>query len=173
MDQHIQNSSAHIAPLNTPLDVFFQSFHGFDYDRELSPSQLFTQLQRFNGWRRHNPTEKAAWALYQSALEEEVKLWFGAEDDLGSWHSLCRALEIKPLPMTCAQGVKSVRGVFVNIIDLLEWARSDKKQIRVRMFPSLAELRDYTKRTGKIFHNKLGSDDNENVVLRHLLRFIF
>lgn len=64
--------------------------------------------------------------------------------------------------------------MFVNIIDLIAWARSGSTNDRVQRFSSLAKLRKYTKETKKVFHNNLDEgDDDGNVVLRHLLRFIF
>ena len=106
LDQHIQYSKAHITPPSTPLDEFFQSFAGFSYNPKLPPSESYAQLKRFCGWAQYDPEDKEAWEQYQSALEAEVKMWFGAEDDLGAWHSLCRAIGIEPLPATCKQAVK-------------------------------------------------------------------
>lgn len=106
LDQHIQYSSAHDIPPATPLDQFFRSFQSFEYDPKLTPSKSFFHLQSFYGWRKQDANDKSAWKRYQSALEEEVRLWFGEEDDLSSWHSLCRAIGIEPLPTTCAQGVR-------------------------------------------------------------------
>ncbi|KAJ5857282.1 hypothetical protein N7455_008176 [Penicillium solitum] len=174
LDQHIQYSKAHIAPPSTPLDEFFQSFAGFSYNPKLPPSESYAQLKRFYRWRQYDPEDKEAWGEYQSSLEAEVKMWFGAEDDLGAWHSLCRAIGIEPLPVTCKQAVNAVRGVFVNIVDLIAWARSGSTNNRVQRFSSLEKLRKYTKKTNKIFQNNLDEgDDDGNVVLRHLLRFIF
>jgi hypothetical protein len=66
-----------------------------------------------------------------------------------------------------------VRRTHVNIIDLIEWGRnSGNTKERVRTFRSVAELRAYTRETGKIFRNTLDQEDG-NVVLRHLLRNIF
>ncbi|KAJ5372465.1 hypothetical protein N7517_004471 [Penicillium concentricum] len=106
LEQHIQYSRAHIAAPRTPLDMFFQSFTGFMYNQALPPSDSYTQLKRFRRWGDNDPEDKRAWKQYQSALELEVKMWFGAEDDLGAWHSLCRAIGIEPLPVTCGQAVK-------------------------------------------------------------------
>ena len=106
LDQHIQHSKAHIAPTSTPLDKFFRSFPGFRYNPKLPPSESYAQLREFRGWGKEDPDEKKAWKRYQSALEAEVKMWFGAEDDLEAWHSLCRAIGIGPLPATCKQAVK-------------------------------------------------------------------
>ncbi|KAJ5131384.1 uncharacterized protein N7515_007423 [Penicillium bovifimosum] len=176
LDQHIKFSTIHNAPPPvTPLDRFFQSFRGFEYNTKSSPSKIFAQLSKRNGWKRDDENHKSAWKRYQSALQEEVAVWFGSENDLSSWHSLCRAIEIEPLPTTCAQGVKVVRGVYVNIVDLLEWARKGREGLGVRKFSSLKDLRAYTKKTRKIFSGdpSMERGGKNNVVLRHLLRFIF
>ncbi|EKV19310.1 hypothetical protein PDIG_03400 [Penicillium digitatum PHI26] len=106
LDQHIQYSKAHFTPPSTPLDQFFRSFVGFGYNPKLPPSESYAQLKNFCGWERGDAEDRTAWEEYQSALEAEVKTWFGVEDDLTAWHSLCRAIGIDPLPATCRQGVK-------------------------------------------------------------------
>jgi len=67
--------------------------------------------------------------------------------------------------------VQAVRRTNVNIVDLIEWGRSGRKE-KVETFRNVAELRAYTKETGKIFRNTL-KQQSGNVVLRHLLRKIF
>lgn len=49
-----------------------------------------------------------AWDQYQESLTQEFKLWFGAEEDIAAWHSLCRAVRIEPLPRTCLECKKVV-----------------------------------------------------------------
>lgn len=57
--------------------------------------------------------------------------------------------------------------------DLIEWGRGrGNTEERVQTFRKMAELRAYTKSTGKIFRNTFDQEDG-NVVLRHLLRRIF
>jgi hypothetical protein len=66
-----------------------------------------------------------------------------------------------------------VRRTHVNIVDLIEWGRNrGNTEERVQTFETVADLRDYSKRTGKIFRNTFHQDD-ANLVLRHLLRKIF
>ncbi|KAJ5458578.1 hypothetical protein N7475_009966, partial [Penicillium sp. IBT 31633x] len=164
-----------LIPISKNPELIFQrSFPLFRYDPTLSSSESFAQLKSFHGWGRNDPEERSAWGRYQSALVEEVELWYGAEDDLDSWHSLCRSLGIQPLPVTCGQGVRRTRGLFVNIIDLIEWARSENQNIPVRRFPNLQVLREYSRRTNRIFpSSSLDEYHGGNVVLRHLLRFIY
>ena len=88
---------------DTPLDQFFLSYPSFEYHRSLPPAESFNRLRRHQRWRRGNPESDEAWNQYQKALKEEFQLWYGAEDDLGAWHALCRAIRIKPLPATCEE----------------------------------------------------------------------
>lgn len=44
-----------------------------------------------------------AWNGYQDALQSELHIWYGAEDNLTAWHALCRAIGVERLPKTCDQ----------------------------------------------------------------------
>lgn len=112
LDSHIQDSKAHAGephnarPLThrsnpTPIDNFFAEYTSFRYDRNLSPSVSYTKLVNFYGWDSNDPEARTARREYQDALEDEVRLWFGSENDLASWHALCRAVGIEPLPQSC------------------------------------------------------------------------
>ncbi|KAI9728822.1 MAG: hypothetical protein M1834_007209 [Cirrosporium novae-zelandiae] len=161
---------------DTPLNRFFLSYPSFRYNRSLPPSESFNSLRRYKHWGRDDPKGEEAWNQYQNALKNEFQLWYGAEDDLGGWHALCRAIRIKPLPTTCEDCEKAVRHRHVNLIDLIEWGRkggeSGGKEVRV--FGNIAELSEYSKRTHKIFQNTLNEDkDDGGVILRHLLGRLF
>ncbi|PLN78639.1 hypothetical protein BDW42DRAFT_140643 [Aspergillus taichungensis] len=173
LNQHIQDSPAHSRQTPTPLNAFFLSFAGFNFDPSLPPAESYRRLQRYYDWDRDDPESKNAWNDYQSALAEEFSLWFGSEDDLSAWHSLCTAVNVSPLPTTCRGCQKAVRRLYVNIVDLIEWARRGREGDRVQRFDSLKDLRNYSRRTRKIFRNDLDESGNGNVVLRHLLRFLF
>ncbi|TGO46781.1 hypothetical protein BCON_0308g00110 [Botryotinia convoluta] len=101
LDQHFRDSHIHQQDIKTPLDVFFCSFPTFNYDRSLPPATSYASLQRHERWHRNSAMSDDAWAGYQLALESELRMWYGAEDDLTAWHALCRAIGIEPLPNTC------------------------------------------------------------------------
>jgi uncharacterized protein YlaI len=107
LEQHLRASRIHQqdteSPTETPLDVFFRSFPTFNYDPSLSPATSYGNLQRQEGWRRNRAASDDAWNRYQDALQRELHLWYGAENDLTAWHALCRAIGIDPLPKTCEQ----------------------------------------------------------------------
>ena len=108
LDQHLRDSPAHFQLPNSPLNRFFQSFDGFKFDPDLPPNESYSSLQRFYGWRKGDEDSAQAWDQYQESLTQEFKLWFGAEEDIAAWHSLCRAVRIEPLPRTCLECKKVV-----------------------------------------------------------------
>ena len=95
---------------DNPLDQFFHSFSKFPYDACIPPAtsyeNLWINLSRWHDWDGHQPGtwekyQQEVRARYEAALTREFNLWFGTEDDLKSWHALCKALGIIPLPLTC------------------------------------------------------------------------
>lgn len=103
LQQHLRDSPAHAETIATPLDSFFTSFPTFDYDPSLPPATSYSLLCEHEGWRHGDLASADAWDRYQDALEGELRMWFGAEDDLTAWHALCRAVGIHPLPETCGR----------------------------------------------------------------------
>ncbi|KFZ03503.1 hypothetical protein V502_10890, partial [Pseudogymnoascus sp. VKM F-4520 (FW-2644)] len=171
LENHLRDSPIHQQNTDTPLDVFFRTFPMFDYNPSLPPATSYTNLQKHEGWRRGNAASDNAWDRYQDALQDELQMWYGAENDLTAWHALCRAIGVEPLPETCEQCEHAVRKIHVNIVDLIEWGRSGREE-KVQTFRNVVELGAYTKETRKIFHNT-SDQEGGNVVLRHLLRKIF
>lgn len=125
-------------------------------------------------------------------MQEEVKVWFGSENDIHAWHHLCRAVGVQDPPATreqCEQACLStypckrreragtntdqrLRNTHVNIVDLIEWGRTGQTDTSVEVFGTEEALVDYTKRKGKYFPQDGVENDagEKNVVLRHLLR---
>jgi hypothetical protein len=60
-------------------------------------------LRRQQRWPKGSREGNEAWSRYQRALEDEVRVWFGKEDDLNSWHTLCRAIGIAEPPQTAEE----------------------------------------------------------------------
>ncbi|CAH0023061.1 unnamed protein product [Clonostachys rhizophaga] len=173
LEAHLRDSPVHGRKSKTPLDIFFGSFRSFKYDPSLPPSTSYAKLRDQRGWERGDPEGDEAWNRYQDALAIELEMWYGAEDDLAAWHSLCRAIGIEPPPQTCALCKKAARNKHVNIVDLIDWGRNQSGQ-KVRIFRDVDQLRAYTRETGKIFRNPYDEGEGGgNMVLRHLLRRIF
>jgi hypothetical protein len=94
---------------DNPLDQFFDCFSKFPYNACIPPATSYKNLRvniwRWHDWDGHRPStwreyRQEVQVRYEVALTHEFNLWFGTEDDLKSWHALCRALEIIPLPFT-------------------------------------------------------------------------
>ena len=103
LDQHLRDCPMHQLDSETPLDRFFRSFPTFDYDPSLPPATSYAKLRRHEGWGRGDEATNDAWDRYQNALEGELRKWYGAENDISAWHSLCRAIGVEPPPETCEQ----------------------------------------------------------------------
>jgi uncharacterized protein YlaI len=103
LQQHLRDPRIHQQDTETPLDVFFRSFPAFNYDPSLPPATSYANLRRHEGLYRGSAASDDAWNRYQEALQSELHMWYGAENDLIAWHALCRAIGIKPLPKTCEQ----------------------------------------------------------------------
>ncbi|KAL5866283.1 hypothetical protein ACKVWL_011565 [Pyricularia oryzae] len=178
LQQHLLNSVTHHRRQQqprTPLDQFFLSFTTFEHDPSEPPAASFDRLRRHQGWRRGDADSDDAWDRYQAALESELRMWYDSGNSLAAWHALCRAIGVYPLPQTCEMCERAVRSIYVNIVDLIEWARVQRRNDAqpVQTFESLEDLRSYTIETKKIYHNRLENLDEDNIVLRHLLRRIF
>ncbi|CAK7198939.1 hypothetical protein SEUCBS139899_001607 [Sporothrix eucalyptigena] len=159
--------------VDTPLDRFFKSYATYPYDSSKPPEKSFHQLVQHFGWKRESKEQKEAWRVYQSALVEEVRLWFGDEDDLAAWHQLCRAVRIRNPPLRIHECEQAVRRTHVNIVDLIIWGRNGQPANKpVTIFNTVYELSEYTFRTEKIFPSAavVRDDGARNIVLRHLLR---
>lgn len=110
LQQHLQESKAHknvaaaaaeaTTTNNTPLDEFFLSFQTFEYDPSLSPAKSYSLLRRHMAWSRESPEGKEAWERYREALVDEVRVWFGNENDIAAWNTLCRAIGVQQPPET-------------------------------------------------------------------------
>jgi hypothetical protein len=103
-----------LAHSHSPIDEFFESFPSFKYDPSLTPSTSYMDLQKHQKWLPKSPESEENWEAYQRALRRELSRWFGADDDLEAWHSLCRAIGIKPLPPTC-EACKEVSAYYAHL----------------------------------------------------------
>jgi hypothetical protein len=100
LQQHLADSPVHTS--GTPIDRFFLSYSNFDYNRYASPPNVLRRLRGVYRWANGDPDGEDAWARYRKALVQEFQSWYGTDDNsLSSWHSLCRAIGIQPLPGSC------------------------------------------------------------------------
>ncbi|KAJ6576979.1 hypothetical protein DFH09DRAFT_813114, partial [Mycena vulgaris] len=94
---------------------------------------------------------------------------FGTDvHDLFNWQSLCTVLELEPIPKTMWECRQAVRGVHVNLVDLVD---SQGTGLPVEKFKSQEELAVYTKMTRKWFPQARAEDEGLLVfLLRHIGR---
>ena len=98
------SSESKPSAIDGPLDKFFRFYPSFYYDPSAPPATSFGLLrnhlrQRYR-WAYKSLENDDLWCCYQAALTQEFNFWFGVEDDLDAWQSLCRAVRISPLPTT-------------------------------------------------------------------------
>ncbi|CAG8084531.1 unnamed protein product [Penicillium nalgiovense] len=163
-----RESNLHERMTNSPVNAFFRSWPNFPFHVQLPPHKSWEQLHMFYGWDDQAPEYRAAWIRYQDALASEVTIWFGDVLDLESWQKLCRAVGIDPLPGTCADGYMAIRNLYVNLIDLIQWARTGRVDGEVKRWKNNADLFEYSIATRRIFERDMTANDKPNVVLRHL-----
>lgn len=166
------SSESKPSAIDGPLDKFFRLYPSFYYDPSAPPATSFGLLrnhlrQRYR-WAHKSPDNDDLWRSYQAALTQEFNLWFGVEDDLDAWQSLCRAVRISPLPTTIVLCRSAVRGRHVNIIDLIEWGRGRRNHVQI--FPTVKKLSDYSFESRKIFSKDMVDELEAGAVLKHLLR---
>ncbi|TFB00054.1 hypothetical protein CCMA1212_008155 [Trichoderma ghanense] len=149
---------------------------GFAYNPAKTPVNSWKALCAFKSWSnqpdRHPPKQKA-WRRYQDALAKEVELYFGDVDDITAWKTVCRAVGCEDPPDQISQCKAILKKTHVNIVDLVDWAKKGGEESgrKVKVFASVAQLRNYTHQTGKIFRRSQTRDANgRNVVLKFLLR---
>ncbi|CAG8894795.1 unnamed protein product [Penicillium egyptiacum] len=154
--------------VSSPLNDFFRSWPGFTFHVQLPLHKSWEQLHVFCGWNDQSPQYRAAWIGYQDALASEVTIRFGDVLELESWQKLCRAVGIDPLPGTCADGYLVTRNLFVNIIDLIQWTRTNRVDGEVKRWKNSSDPCEYSIATKRVFERDMTARDKPNVVLRRL-----
>ncbi|KAJ5963302.1 uncharacterized protein N7479_003178 [Penicillium vulpinum] len=154
--------------LISPLNGFFRYWSGLHFNPRLPPHESYRQLRMVYGWHARSPKYRFTWIAYQNALAEELTVLFGKIWDLEPWRKLCSAVGINPPPNTCEDGIWATRGLFVNIIDLIHWARTGGCNGDVATWSTKSDLWRYSIQTDKIFERDMTARDRHNVVLQHL-----
>lgn len=89
------------------LQDFFNNYPEFNYVPANGASGELYRMYDFFGWDRDEKEE--AKELFKDALVQEFNKIYGTdENDIESWHTLCRVLTIDPIP----DGLKACREVF-------------------------------------------------------------
>jgi len=133
-----------------PLEDFFAQFArlGFTYEQNHTAHRNFKRLRRVAGWENESTAFTVARIDFNDALVQQFNFVYGTDTDLAAWQNLCTAIDIVPVPDTIEECQRLVWDAHVNIVDLLECARTGQ---RVRKFDTLEELRRYTMKPGRMF----------------------
>ncbi len=168
-----------------PLAVFFAQYPDFDYNRGNSATAEFYRLCDENGWERDDDEREVAREGFHNALTMQFNDNYGTDvNDLATWRALCSRLRMNPAPESlhaCREVWKivffnqlhqiiqgfihyfqAVRSKHVNLVDLVDNFDARKK---VRIFPTVLALSEYTKLHGKFF-------PKENAHAGNLLKFL-
>ncbi|KAJ7096979.1 hypothetical protein C8R43DRAFT_907727 [Mycena crocata] len=104
---------------------------------------------------------------YQRAMTLTFADIYGQEvNDLGNWQSLCRVLDLDPIPQTLWECQTVVRDVHVNLVDLVD---SHGTGVPIHKFDSREELAEYSRDTRKFFPQ---GQAEEGGLLKFLLRWL-
>ncbi|KAF7329415.1 hypothetical protein MKEN_00203400 [Mycena kentingensis (nom. inval.)] len=147
---------------------FFTRYHTFEHDPHAPIRGEFNRLARQFGWDKDLRRRK-----WVQCAEEEFGFVFGgggrASPTLAKWHAMLEFCGVDDyLPASVGECKKIIRDeVFVNIFDMLDAKRTGGA---LRKHDSKEELKEYFRRTGKIFPL---ANAKENVFLAVLLIKMF
>jgi len=106
----------------------------------------FKRLAEQRNWREGGKRYRKEW---KSCVEANFTAEFGANaSSLQSWQALCIEVGITDVPRSITGCKKALKGVWVNIVDLIDARRTGKP---VERHESMLALRAYIKRTKKIY----------------------
>ncbi|KAL8369031.1 hypothetical protein RB599_004461 [Gaeumannomyces hyphopodioides] len=149
------------------IDGFFNHYPQFKYDSSAPVWSEFNRMCEEFGWDSDDYELRQAKREFKAALVQEFNKIYGTDEaSLDSWQSLCLLLNIQPTPADLQGCRERVRQTHVNLVDLVDVARTGES---VTVFPNLEQLRDYTVETGKFFPK---NDAHAGGLLRYLLRKI-
>ena len=90
------------------LQRFFARYPSFPFDPFAPANIQFGDLRCHFGWGREDEEWQRAKCDYKDALVHEFNQIYGTnENDIQSWHALCRVLGLYPIP----QGLNACREV--------------------------------------------------------------
>ncbi|KAK7686087.1 hypothetical protein QCA50_010899 [Cerrena zonata] len=152
----------------TVIDRFFTQFPDFRYNQRAPARQEFARLQRFYGRRWSETRHRTIQEQFEDVMVDQFNKDYGSDEHrLESWQYLCAVLRIHPIPESVEGCKQKIESYHVNLVDLLDYHRSG---IPVPIFSTVEELRNYTKRSHKIFPRQQAKAGG---VLKFLLRRIF
>ncbi|KAF2109620.1 hypothetical protein BDV96DRAFT_691644 [Lophiotrema nucula] len=143
--------------------AYWKQFIGFEPNPDANVPDEFDRLSLHEGW----TSGSSEWRSQKGdAYEEEFEHWYGAEKDkLKTWQDLCREVGIDPAPETITQCRKALKGVLVNLVNLIDHRRNGTPLLR---FATYSAFRKYTS-GGHIFPKDQAKRDGfVKALLKHL-----
>lgn len=155
---------------NNPIAEFFVRYRSFRY----RPSSDWRQLGPFNALAKHckwsDELRKEELKRFKRTWTQVVESEFSGSS-FSHYQSLCRDLDIKPIPDTVYECKAALKGVFVNIVDLMQY-RTDCQKGRFarkpQKFRTLEQLKEYSGNEGKYY----SKEDAKSEMLRELLKVL-
>ncbi|KAF2202904.1 hypothetical protein GQ43DRAFT_479509 [Delitschia confertaspora ATCC 74209] len=119
---------------------FWTRFSGFTPNSKAGLPTEFKRLARHMCWVPNSDE----WRKYrEEAYTSEFEFWYGSDSTkLERWQQLCEEVGISPAPPSITKCRKALRGVHINLVDLVNCRRSGFG--RPRRFQSYQQLRNYT-----------------------------
>ncbi|KAJ7088422.1 hypothetical protein B0H15DRAFT_908523 [Mycena belliarum] len=129
------------------MSNYWNSYPDFLHNSTAPLRQEFKLLAAHEGWGPKGSRFKKEW---ERCAGEEFSHHFGREEsNLSGWQAMCAMVRLEEIPDSITQCRKMLREeTWVNIYDLLDARRTGEP---VKLHPSAAALRRYTKDTKKIF----------------------
>jgi hypothetical protein len=151
-----------------PIEAYFTRFPSFTYipSSDWRQTRAFYDLADHFGW--DDKRKRIERAKLRDAWVEVVENEFSGAT-LEHYQGLCQDLRIRNVPDTVAECKGRLKGVFVNIVDLMQYRKDQKGGSRVkrpRKFANLEELRQYSKSEGKYYPLQAAKSE----MLRELLK---
>ncbi|THZ82333.1 hypothetical protein D6C84_05874 [Aureobasidium pullulans] len=141
---------------------YFDRFPAFTQYPRRSIRDEFDRLAKTQNWQPEETKHQRA-TCYNEELEGHYAS-LHIHDKHERLKHLSVELEIEPLD-TFIECKKALRKLHVNLVDLMDARRMDKK---VHQFNSLKELSIYSKKTKKIYPQDEAEGDVVEVLLRHI-----
>ena len=149
---------------------YFARFPSFNYRPSLDWRQLgpFDALAKRLKW--EDEDKKKEFKKFKRTWTTVVESEFSGSS-LPHYQSVCRDLDISPIPDNVTECKAQLKEVFVNIVDLMQY-RTDRQKGRgaskPRKFQSLAQLRKYSEQSEKYYPKKEAKAE----MLRELLKVL-
>ncbi|RDB15823.1 hypothetical protein Hypma_003621 [Hypsizygus marmoreus] len=147
------------------LQAFFDKYPGFTYNCSNPATSEFHRLAGFLHW--PEPERYKCKRLFRNALVKEFERIYGRDENLESWQTLYRVLNISPIPGTLKGCRKKIQGIFVNLVDLVDLPNAQEP---IKLFEDEKALSSYTLQSGKCFPEERARASG---LLKVLLRNIF